>query len=110
MKHEKIENVKRRYPALKEREITEIAQNLAAFEYNFGAPRIERADYGNGFYVYLNGEESYIQFCHNLAYLDGWLYGVVQGVNRAHLARISSARKENGTADAEQWTLDEARP
>lgn len=60
-----------------------ICKNLRAFTTNFGAPRIEKADYGSGFYVYFPADaESYIQFCENIHYLDGWLYGVVQGAVR----------------------------
>ena len=60
-----------------------IAKNLMAFTSNFGEPRIVKADYGKGFYVfYPANAESYIQYCENISYLDGWLYGVVQGVMR----------------------------
>lgn len=61
-----------------------IQKNLGAFVANFGNVRIETADYGGGFYVfYPASSDSYIQFCPDINYLDGWLYGVVQGVNRA---------------------------
>ena len=60
-----------------------IKNNLNAFVANFGAVRIEKADYGPGFYVYYPTDApTYIQFCHNIDYLDGWLYGVVQGAVR----------------------------
>lgn len=60
-----------------------IKDNLRAFEANFGNVRIEDADYGGGFYVFYPSEsESYIQYCHNIDYLDGWLYGCVQGAVR----------------------------
>ena len=66
----------------KQREI--IADNLGAFTANFEIPRIERADYGGGFYVFHPAEsESWIQFCYNIDYLNGWLYGVVQGKLRS---------------------------
>lgn len=65
----------------KEKEI--IKDNLAAFIYNFGNIRIEKVS-GYGFYVYMNGatEGNYIQFCYNIDYLNGWLYGAVQAANR----------------------------
>lgn len=57
-----------------------IADNLRAFQANFGDVRIEDADYGGGFYVfYPPDEDSWIQYCYNIDYLNGWLYGVVQG-------------------------------
>ena len=60
-----------------------IADNLYAFTANFGDVRIEDADYGGGFYVfYPPTSESWIQYCYNVDYLNGWLYGVVQGVVR----------------------------
>ena len=60
-----------------------IKDNLNAFVANFGEVRIEKADYGPGFYVfYPVNAETWIQFCHNIDYLDGWLYGVVQGAIR----------------------------
>ena len=70
------------------RQLEIIKDNLDAFTANFGAPRIEKADYGNGFYVYYPAESedsysSYIQYCYDINYLNGWLYGVVQGVMRS---------------------------
>lgn len=77
-----------------------IADNLRAFEHNFGECRIEQYMRGEGFYVYYPKErydtegfhvyypkerhntEDYIQYCYNIAYLDGWLYGCVQGAVR----------------------------
>ena len=60
-----------------------IADNLRAFTANFGNVRIEREDYGKGFYVFYPAEsESWIQFCYDINYLNGWLYGVVQGCVR----------------------------
>ena len=65
----------------KQKEI--IKQNLNAFVSNFGEVRIEDADYGGGFYVFYPKEsETWIHYCHNIHYLDGWLYGVVQGAVR----------------------------
>lgn len=60
-----------------------IKDNLGAFTHNFGEPRIEREDYGEGVYVFYPPEsDSWIQYCYNIDYLNGWLYGVVQGVVR----------------------------
>lgn len=65
-----------------------IADNLQAFTANFGAPRIERADYGSGLYVYYPANsDSYIQYCYDINYLNGWLYGVVQGFMRGEFKK-----------------------
>lgn len=65
-----------------------ICKNLNAFVNNFGEVRIEKADYGPGFYVYYPVDaETYIQFCENINYLDGWLYGVVQGFMRGEFKK-----------------------
>ena len=60
-----------------------IADNLRAFEHNFGKLRIEKEDYGTGFYVFSPADSaSYVQYCYNIDYLNGWLYGCVQAVNK----------------------------
>lgn len=60
-----------------------IADNLRAFIHNFGEVRIEREDYGKGFYVFSPADSSsYVQYCYNIDYLNGWLYGCVQAVNK----------------------------
>lgn len=65
-----------------------IEDNLKAFIVNFGAPRIEKADYGSGFYIYYPANsDSYIQYCYDIDYLNGWLYGVVQGVMRGEFKK-----------------------
>ena len=65
-----------------------IEKNLRAFINNFGAPRIEKADYGSGFYVYYPANsDTYIQYCYDIDYLNGWLYGVVQGVMRGEFKK-----------------------
>ena len=65
-----------------------IKDNLNAFVANFGAPRIEKEDYGKGFYVYYPANsDSYIQFCYDINYLNGWLYGVVQGYIRGEFKK-----------------------
>jgi hypothetical protein len=62
----------------KQKEI--IKDNLRAFIANFGEVRIEKEDYGKGFYVFSPADsESYIQFCYDINYLNGWLYGCIQG-------------------------------
>ena len=73
-----------------------ISDNLRAFVHNFGDVRIEDADYGGGFYVfYPPNSLSYIQYCENIHYLDGWLYGAVQGV------RVIEPRKKKDGIKAE---------
>lgn len=70
---------------LTEKQKETIADNLRAFEHNFGECRIEQYCKGEGFYVYYPAdmpEGDYIQYCYNIGYLDGWLYGVVQGCVR----------------------------
>lgn len=65
----------------KQKEI--IKDNLRAFNANFGEVKIVKEDYGKGFYVFYPADSnSYIQYCYNIDYLNGWLYGVVQGVVR----------------------------
>lgn len=60
-----------------------IKQNLNAYLANFPSIRIEDANYGDGFYVFSPAEsESWVQYCPNIDYLDGWLYGMVQGINK----------------------------
>lgn len=65
-----------------------IKDNLRAFQFNFGSVRIEKQDGGPGYYVFFPADsESYIQFCYNIDYLDGWLYGAVQGFLRSEFRR-----------------------
>lgn len=67
---------------LTKKEMEIVTDNLSAFIANFGAVRIERADYGKGLYVYSPADsESYVQYCYDVNYLNGWLYGCVQAVN-----------------------------
>ena len=68
-----------------------IELNLHAFEYNFGSLRIEDEKQGKGFFVYYPFEnEEYIQYCENIDYLNGWLYGVVQGRLRGEFKKYDS--------------------
>ena len=69
-----------------ERERNLIKSNLNAFVHNFGTVRIEKENCGKGFYVfYPEDSDSYIQYCYSIEYLDGWLYGCVQGKLRLKL-------------------------
>lgn len=73
---------------LTERQREIIAQNLRAFKVNFGEVKIERLPYGAGFNVYYPADKKgtdYIQHCKSIDYLNGWLYGCVQGVLRKEL-------------------------
>lgn len=67
----------------REKEI--INDNLRAYLANFGYLEIVKADYGKGFYVFTSPERkeqgSWTQFCYNIDYLNGWLYGAVQAAN-----------------------------
>lgn len=59
-------------------EIEIIKNNFNAFKHNFGMPRIERGDDGISFYVFMDDTDSWVQYCYNIDYLNGWLYGCVQ--------------------------------
>lgn len=67
------------------KQLENIADNLCAYLSNFDYLKIEKADYGKGFYIYTDEQraesKSYTQYCPSLDYLDGWLYGAVQAVN-----------------------------
>lgn len=62
-----------------------INDNLRAYKNNFGYIKIEKEDYGKGFYIFTSEERaeqgSWTQYCCNIDYLNGWLYGAVQAVN-----------------------------
>ena len=71
---------KREGIVMDEREKEILKDNLNAFVKNFGEVRIEKENYGHGYYVFSpSTSESYVQFCYNIDYLNGWLYGCVQG-------------------------------
>lgn len=60
-----------------------IEDNLKAFVHNFGEVRIEQNLPDKGFFVYLPADnETYVQYCYNIDYLNGWLYGAVQAANK----------------------------
>ena len=67
------------------RQMEIIADNLRAYKNNFEYISIEKEDYGRGFYVFTSEERkaqgSWTQYCYNIDYLNGWLYGCVQAVN-----------------------------
>ncbi len=67
------------------RQMEIIKDNLNAYKANFGYIRIEKADYGKGFYVYTDEQRTdngrWTQYCYIIDYLNGWLYGAVQAVN-----------------------------
>ena len=67
----------------REKEI--IQNNLNAYINNFGYIDIQKADYSGGFYVFTSPERkeygNWTQYCYNIDYLNGWLYGAVQAVN-----------------------------
>ncbi len=67
------------------RETEIIKDNLRAYQSNFEYIEIVKEDYGKGFYVFTSPERkeqgSWTQYCYNIDYLNGWLYGAVQAVN-----------------------------
>lgn len=67
------------------KQIEIIKKNLMAYIANMGYIYIEKASYGKGWYIFKSAEDvkngTYVQFCENIDYLNGWLYGVVQAVN-----------------------------
>ena len=67
---------------LTKKEFETVKDNLNAFIVNFGVPRVVRADYGRGLFVYMGGSDSAIHFCYDINYFNGWLYGAVQAANR----------------------------
>ena len=60
-----------------------IKDNLNAYKANFGY--IEIVKVGKGFYIYTSKESRasgcWTQFCENIDYVNGWLYGAVQAIN-----------------------------
>lgn len=72
-----------------------ISRNLKAFTHNFGEVRIETIP-GYGFNVYYPANsDSFIQFCENIHYLDGWLYGCVQGFLRREFKEGYQYKEDN---------------
>lgn len=62
-----------------------IKDNLNAYIANFGYIKIVPEDYGKGFYIYTDEQRAesgcWTQYCYNIDYVNGWLYGAVQAVN-----------------------------
>lgn len=62
-----------------------IEKNLNAYKENFGYIEIVKQKYDKGFYVFTSKEKrernEYTQYCYNIDYLNGWLYGCVQAAN-----------------------------
>lgn len=62
-----------------------IKDNLRSYKANFDFIKIEDTDYGGGFYVFTSAERvkngDWTQYCYNIDYLNGWLYGCVQAAN-----------------------------
>ena len=71
---------------LTKKEMETVKDNLNAFIANFGVPRVVRADYGRGLFVYMGDSNSAIHFCYDINYFNGWLYGAVQAANRKEFA------------------------
>lgn len=60
-----------------------LKDNYRAYIHNFEKPVIIPDEFEEGFYVYKNKEDytnerGYVQYCYNIDYLNGWLYGAVQ--------------------------------
>jgi len=70
--------------SLTEKQMQKIEKNYKAFVANFGSVRIEKNTFNRGaFLVFYPAEsKSFIQLCPNIDYLNGWLYGCVQGAIR----------------------------
>ena len=70
---------------LTKKQMEVIEDNLRAYKSNFDYISIKKEDYGVGFYVYTDKERdefgNWTQYCYNIDYLNGWLYGCVQAVN-----------------------------
>lgn len=66
-------------------QMEKVRDNLRAYLANFGYLKITKADYGTGFYIFTDEQRAefgnYTQYCYNLDYLNGWLYGAVQAIN-----------------------------
>lgn len=73
---------------LRENQILRIKDNLKAFDVNVRDYKITEGDW-EGYYVYVpKNEESWMYYCRTLKELDGWMIGVVQGLNRKELKKI----------------------
>lgn len=77
----------------KQKEI--IKDNLRAYLHNFGFIKIVKEDFGNGFYVFTDEQRveggSWTQYCYNIDYLNGWLFGCVQAANGIMKKQVSES-------------------
>lgn len=64
-------------------EADKMRDNLRAFSFNFKEPLLRKYK-DKSFAVFMSEEDvdsgSYVQYCENIDYLNGWLYGAVQAV------------------------------
>lgn len=64
------------------KQMENICDNLNAYIANFEYIKIVKADYGKGFYVYTNEQQTeygnYTQYCYCFDHLNSWLYHMVQ--------------------------------
>ena len=69
---------------LTEMQQKKLRANYKAFVANFGEPRIQKNPCRSGsLLVYWPADaEQHIQYCENIDYLNGWLYGCVQARNK----------------------------
>lgn len=62
-----------------------IRDNLKAYIANFGYIVIEKEECGKGFYIFTDEARkesgNWTQYCYNIDYVNGWLYGAVQAAN-----------------------------
>lgn len=62
-----------------------IEENIENFARNVKDFRIERGEL-EGFYVFVpSNAERYMNYSYSIEYLDGWFWGVVQGLRRKEL-------------------------
>ena len=84
---------------LTDREKKIIEDNLRHFENNFGELIIEKEELCDnttyGYYIYYPSKEHCVNFCYDISYLDGWLWGVVQGLNRPEFKNGKKEREVN---------------
>lgn len=66
-----------------------IKDNLISFLHNFKNVTIVKDQFNPGFYVFVGNVPAdcsgWLQYCYNIDYLNGWLYGCVQAKHRKEL-------------------------
>lgn len=69
---------------LTNKQMETLVRDIEVFEANFGPVRVERGDFGDGFYIFYPAEtnDTYLFFSDNLYEIKGWLYGNVQCAHR----------------------------